>query len=112
MRLFSRISCRYNIKLFGAVGDGLHNDTDAILAALRAAQQTVNYSSILVPEGRYLMWPVHLESCRNMYIEVEVQHRYAHIALQKLFLHDGGGAGGGGGGLGGGEGQGHNARSY
>ncbi|XP_065180577.1 uncharacterized protein LOC135811288 isoform X2 [Sycon ciliatum] len=62
---------RYNIKLYGAVGDGVHNDTDAVLAALKAASQAVNYSSVLIPAGRFLIWPLLIEDCMNTWIEVE-----------------------------------------
>ena len=55
------------------MGDGTHNDTDAFLKAFRAASQAVNYSSVLVPAGHYLVWPMLFEDCVNTWLEVEVR---------------------------------------
>jgi hypothetical protein len=38
-----------NVRAFGAVGDGEHDDTEAFLAAIAACEQ----GAILIPEGRY-----------------------------------------------------------
>ena len=43
-----------NIRDFGAVGDGVKDDTEAFMAAMGAAAQAGNYA-VFVPRGRYLI---------------------------------------------------------
>lgn len=71
--MISLFCCRYNIKAYGAIGDGLHNDTNAFLAALKAASEDDAHSTVVVPEGHFLVWPVELKDCKHTWIEIQVQ---------------------------------------
>lgn len=58
-----------NVKAFGAVGDGVTNDTEAFISATAS----VNSGVILIPEGTYLLASVNLKSgqylqCQNAVI--------------------------------------------
>ncbi|MDD3335124.1 MAG: glycoside hydrolase family 28 protein [Eubacteriales bacterium] len=48
-----------NVRRFGAVGDGVHDDTAAIQAAILCCPEK---SRVLIPNGRYLVSPLFLKS--------------------------------------------------
>ena len=55
------VSPAFNVKDFGAVGDGRHIDSPAINAAIeRAASQ--GGGTVVLPQGTYLCYSVHLQS--------------------------------------------------
>lgn len=60
-----RSSYVINVKKFGAVGDGIHEDTAAIQAAIMACPED---SKIVIPKGIYLCAPLFLKS--NITIEL------------------------------------------
>ena len=57
----------YNIKEFGAAGDGLNNDTEAIQKAIDACSQSGG-GIVLVPAGTYLSASLYLSSHINLYL--------------------------------------------
>ncbi|MGE9292555.1 MAG: glycosyl hydrolase family 28-related protein [Puniceicoccales bacterium] len=48
----SAVQC-FNVRAYGAVGDGSHDDTQAILAAVREAAQSGEEAEVFFPEGEY-----------------------------------------------------------
>ena len=52
----------YNVKDFGAVGDGRHIDSPAINEALWKAAQDGKHAVVVVGEGTYLCYSLHLQS--------------------------------------------------
>ena len=70
-----------NVRDFGAVGDGVHSDTQAIQKALDAG------GTVLFPPGRYLSGTIFLrshggrldeETCRDLLLPVAGALDYAH----------------------------------
>jgi polygalacturonase len=55
-----------NVRAFGAKGDGLHDDTPAIQAAIMSCPKE---SRVLVPKGRYLVSPLFLKSHLRLELE-------------------------------------------
>lgn len=51
----------YNVRDFGAVGDGRHIDSPAINAALLKAAQDGKHAVVVVGEGTYLCYSLHLQ---------------------------------------------------
>lgn len=58
----------FNIKDFGAKGDGLTIDTKAINAAIEACSKSKN-AKVIVPSGQYVSGSIHLKS--NIVIEIQ-----------------------------------------
>lgn len=58
----------FNIKEFGAIGDGAHDDTVAIKAAVEACR-TAGGGTVVVPPGSYLCTPFELYSHMNLHLE-------------------------------------------
>ena len=59
-------SVSLNVRRFGAVGDGVHDDTTAIQAAITCCPAS---GRVLIPEGTYLVTPLFLKS----HVSVELQ---------------------------------------
>ncbi|MBR6499003.1 MAG: glycoside hydrolase family 28 protein [Clostridia bacterium] len=57
--------CCLNVRSFGAKGDGIHDDTPAIQAAIGACPDN---GRVLIPEGRYNVLPLFLKS--NITLEI------------------------------------------
>lgn len=58
----------FNVKTYGAVGDGVANDTAALQACFDAAASSSAKSpstAIVIPAGRYLSWPLQLKKATN-----------------------------------------------
>lgn len=51
----------YNVKSYGAIGDGVHIDTPAINAAIDAASKEEG-GVVVIPAGTYLSYSIHLKS--------------------------------------------------
>ena len=58
----------FNIKDYGAVGDGSTMNTGAIKAAINACNKAGG-GKVLVPEGKYLTGPIHLKSNINLHVD-------------------------------------------
>lgn len=58
----------YNIKDFGAKGDGVHLDTDAVNAAISAAAEKGG-GTVYFPAGEYLCFSIRLKSNIALYID-------------------------------------------
>ncbi len=59
-------SALFNVKLFNAYGDGVHDDTPAFSAAIACLPSG---GTLYVPAGNYLLKPVFLKSNMTLYIE-------------------------------------------
>ncbi|MBO5500605.1 MAG: glycoside hydrolase family 28 protein, partial [Clostridia bacterium] len=59
-------SCTLNVRRFGAVGDGLHDDTTAIQTAILCCP---DQGRVLIPAGHYRVTPLFLKS----HVTVELQ---------------------------------------
>ena len=64
----SRASSPLNVEDFGAVGDGVRDNTDAFNAALKAASAKSGNLVVLVPRGKYLI-KGHLDIPANVALE-------------------------------------------
>ncbi len=62
----ARENLTLNVRRFGAVGDGVHDDTAAIQAAITCCPE---HGRVLIPAGRYAVLPLFLKS----HISIEVQ---------------------------------------
>ena len=58
----------YNVRVFGAVGDGVVNDRDAIEKAIDAAE-VAGGGTVYFPAGNYLSGTIHLKSNISLYID-------------------------------------------
>jgi len=58
----------YNVKDFGALGDGLTSNTAAFEKAIKTCS-VAGGGKVIVPNGRYLTGPIHLESNVNLHLE-------------------------------------------
>ena len=58
----------YDVRTFGAVGDGVHIDSPAINAALEQAARDGGGTVVLTP-GTYLSYSLHLQSNVTLRIE-------------------------------------------
>ncbi|MCX2678399.1 glycoside hydrolase family 28 protein [Galbibacter sp. EGI 63066] len=58
----------YNIKDFDAVADGKTNNSEAFTNAIKTCSENGG-GKIIVPPGKYLTGPIHLESHVNLHIE-------------------------------------------
>ena len=61
-------SAVFNIREFGASGDGVHNDRDAIERAIEAAVASGG-GQVYFPAGNYLSYTIHLKSNISLYLE-------------------------------------------
>ena len=59
----------YNVRDFGAVGDGRHIDSPAINAALQKAAQDGKQSVVVIGAGTYLCYSLHLQSGVTLRLE-------------------------------------------
>jgi polygalacturonase len=57
----------YNVKDYGAVGDGTHLDTESVNAAINAASKAGG-GTVLLPAGEYVCFSVRLKSNVNLHI--------------------------------------------
>jgi polygalacturonase len=57
-----------NIKDFGAVGNGQHNDTEAINKAIESCCEAGG-GTVVIPRGIYLTGPIHMRSHINLRVE-------------------------------------------
>lgn len=55
-----------NVRSFRAVGDGIHDDTPAFMAAIACLPE---YGTLIVPEGAYLLKPIFLKSHMTLCLE-------------------------------------------
>ncbi|HVU39144.1 MAG TPA: glycosyl hydrolase family 28 protein [Opitutales bacterium] len=95
----------YNIRDFGAVGDGLTIDSDAVNRAIDAAAANGG-GTVYFPAGYYLCYSIHLKTNITLYLDqgswiVAAETPAAVAALQPRGGRGGFGAGGPGGGRGG-----------
>ncbi len=74
---------QYNVKDYGAVGDGVHLDTDAINAAIDVAAKAGG-GEIVFPAGEYLSFSIHLKSNITLNIGAGVT-----IVAANMDEHDG-----------------------
>ena len=58
----------FNVKDFGATGDGINKDTDAFKKAISECQKNGG-GTLYIPAGIYLTGPIHLKSNITLYIE-------------------------------------------
>jgi len=58
----------YNVKDFGALSDGLTSNTAAFEKAIKSCS-VAGGGKVIVPNGKYLTGPIHLESNVNLYLE-------------------------------------------
>ena len=58
----------FNVQSFGAVGDGLQLDTEAINLAISAASKAGG-GTVWFPAGTYLSFSIHLQSNISLYID-------------------------------------------
>lgn len=58
---------QFNVRDFGAVGDGVHNDTQAFVDAFSNCTRAsiVVYAEVYVPDGKYLLYPLTLHHCKD-----------------------------------------------
>src|SRR5258708_2544296 len=61
-------SAVYNVRDFGAKGDGVQNDRDAIERAIDAAV-AAGGGQVYFPAGNYLSYTIHLKSNISLYLE-------------------------------------------
>jgi len=61
-------SAVFNVREFGAAGDGIHNDRDAIERAIEAAASSGG-GQVYFPAGNYLSYTMHLKSNISLYLE-------------------------------------------
>lgn len=73
----------FNVKNYGAVGDGNHLDTDAINAAISAAENAGG-GTVYFPAGKYLSFSIHLISNLTLFID-----QGATIVAANMDEHDG-----------------------
>lgn len=59
----------YSVTAFGARGDGLTDDTDAINAAIQAAAAQGGGATVLFPEGVYRSYSIHLQSAVTLRLD-------------------------------------------
>lgn len=64
----SMMGAEYNVKDFGAVGDGRHIDTPAVNATLQRAADEGG-GTVVLPSGVYLCYSVHLQSGVTLRLE-------------------------------------------
>src|SRR5262249_22707038 len=58
----------FNVRAFGAVGDGKHLDSPAINQAIEACAKSGG-GTVYVPAGTYLSGSIHLQSRTNLYLD-------------------------------------------
>eukprot|EP01012_Entosiphon_sulcatum_P020697 TRINITY_DN25586_c0_g3_i2.p1 TRINITY_DN25586_c0_g3~~TRINITY_DN25586_c0_g3_i2.p1 ORF type:complete len:259 (-),score=36.69 TRINITY_DN25586_c0_g3_i2:532-1308(-) len=74
----------FNVRDYGAKGDGIALDTDAVRKALRAAEATGSGGTVVFPSsGRYLTGPFNLTS----HITLEVQPNATVLGVQDASLY-------------------------
>ena len=61
-------AARFNVRNFGAAGDGVQSDTGAINEAIRAASQAGG-GTVLVPAGKYLSGTIRLQNNVTLWID-------------------------------------------
>jgi polygalacturonase len=61
-----------NVKDYGAVGDGVANDTDAFVKAFEACTEKGGPSTVYVPPGSYSVWPLVFErsECTDVFFNM------------------------------------------
>src|SRR5207248_1582989 len=68
----------YNVKAFGALGDGITDDSLSVNNALAAAQASDNGGSVYFPTGRYMIRSA-LQITRQTKIEISGEGRTSEI---------------------------------
>ncbi len=63
----SPTSCFFNVRSYGATGDGIHLDTDAVNSAIEAADKQGG-GTIFFPAGNYLCFSIRLKSNITLFI--------------------------------------------
>ena len=58
----------YNIVDFGAVSDGVTNNSEAIKKAITACSEAGG-GKVIIPSGKFLTGPIHLKSNMNLHLE-------------------------------------------
>src|ERR1035441_3550695 len=61
-------STQFNVKNFGAAGDGVRPDTEAINKTIQAARDAVG-GTVLVPAGPYVSGTIHLQNNVTLWID-------------------------------------------
>ena len=95
----------YNIRDFGATGDGLTIDSDAVNRAIDAASANGG-GTVYFPAGYYLCFSIHLKTNITLYLDQGSWIVAAETPAAVAALQRGGGRGGPGGGPGAGAGSG------
>ncbi len=65
----------FDITRYGARGDGEHDSTEAIAAAIRACHEAGG-GRVIVPNGAWLTGPIHLRSGVNLHLEAGATLRF------------------------------------
>ncbi|KAJ0989754.1 hypothetical protein J5N97_008110 [Dioscorea zingiberensis] len=63
----------FNVKDFGAVANGLTNDTEAFDAAWKEACAVKGNATLRIPEGTYMVGPIMFEGPCNGFMEVQLK---------------------------------------
>jgi len=72
----------FNVKDFGALGDGVHLDTDAINSAIAAAAKAGG-GTVFFPAGNYLSFSIRLKSNISLYLDVGATIIAANMEMHK-----------------------------
>ncbi|TEB40532.1 glycoside hydrolase family 28 protein, partial [Flavobacterium circumlabens] len=76
----------YNVKDFGAVADGKTSNTLAFEKAIKECTKNGG-GKVLVPNGKYLIGPIHLESNVNLHLEDQAEILFSTDAKEYPLVH-------------------------
>ncbi|QSB28900.1 glycoside hydrolase family 28 protein [Flavobacterium sp. CLA17] len=76
----------YNVKDFGAVADGKTSNTLAFEKAIKECAKNGG-GKVLVPNGKYLTGPIHLESNVNLHLEDQAEILFSIDAKEYPLVH-------------------------
>lgn len=76
----------YNVKDFGAVADGKTSNTMAFEKAIKECAKNGG-GKVLVPNGKYLTGPIHLESNVNLHLEDQAEILFSTDAKEYPLVH-------------------------
>ncbi|PWB24360.1 glycoside hydrolase family 28 protein [Flavobacterium sp. HTF] len=76
----------YNIKDFGAVADGKTSNTPAFEKAIKECAKNGG-GKVVVPNGKYLTGPIHLESNVNLHLEDDAEILFSTDSKEYPLVH-------------------------